>query len=55
MQLMELSDKSIISDTSAFQEMIMRVISMTPDQINRLPPQERAITIQLVSSFFGFP
>lgn len=30
------------------QEMIMRVISMTPEQVNRLPPQERAITIQLV-------
>ena len=26
----------------------MRVISMTPEQIARLPPQERAITQQLV-------
>lgn len=28
--------------------MIMRVISMTPEQINMLPPAERAGVIQLV-------
>ena len=28
----------------------MRVIAMTPEQINQLPPQDRAITVQLVSS-----
>ncbi|EJC98647.1 uncharacterized protein FOMMEDRAFT_161474 [Fomitiporia mediterranea MF3/22] len=36
------------------REMIMRVISMTPDQINRLPPQDRAITIQLRTTL-GLP
>lgn len=30
--------------------MIMRVIAMTPEQINMLPPPERAGIIQLVSS-----
>ena len=32
------------------QAMIMRVIAMTPEQINMLPPPERAGIIQLVSS-----
>ncbi|KAH8111875.1 hypothetical protein DFH11DRAFT_1610440 [Phellopilus nigrolimitatus] len=36
------------------KEMIMRVISMTPEQVNRLPPQERAITIQLRATL-GLP
>lgn len=26
----------------------MRVIAMTPEQVNRLPPEERAISMQLV-------
>jgi hypothetical protein len=30
--------------------MIMRVIAMTPDEINRLPPADRASIIQLVSA-----
>lgn len=30
--------------------MIMRVIAMTPDQINMLPPTERASIIQLVKN-----
>lgn len=34
------------------QEMIMRVIAMTPEQVNQLPPQDRAITVQLVSPVF---
>lgn len=28
--------------------MIMRVIAMTPEQVNRLPPKERDISMQLV-------
>lgn len=32
--------------------MIMRVISMTPEQIGQLPPQERASIVQLVRAFF---
>ncbi|KAH8111871.1 hypothetical protein DFH11DRAFT_1690140 [Phellopilus nigrolimitatus] len=36
------------------KEMTMRVISMTPEQVNRLPPQERAITIQLRATL-GLP
>ena len=34
------------------QNLIMRVASMTPDEIQRLPPVERANIIQLVSKFF---
>lgn len=30
----------------------MRVIAMTPDQINMLPPTERASIIQLVKKYF---
>lgn len=30
----------------------MRVIAMTPEQVNQLPPQDRAITVQLVSPVF---
>lgn len=33
--------------------MIMRVIAMTPDQINMLPPTERASIIQLVKIFLN--
>ncbi|KAI5119780.1 hypothetical protein M0805_009251 [Coniferiporia weirii] len=36
------------------REMIMRVIAMTPEQVNRLPPQDRAITIQLRATL-GLP
>ena len=33
----------------------MRVISMTPEQINMLPPAERAGVIQLVSPTISLP
>ncbi|KAL5519629.1 hypothetical protein ACEPAH_1312 [Sanghuangporus vaninii] len=36
------------------REMIMRVIAMTPEQIRSLPPQERAITLQLRATL-GLP
>ncbi|KAL5533574.1 hypothetical protein ACEPAG_34 [Sanghuangporus baumii] len=36
------------------KEMIMRVIAMTPEQIRSLPPQERAITLQLRATL-GLP
>ena len=32
--------------------MIVRVISMTPEQLGLLPPQERASVLQLVRGFF---
>ncbi len=34
------------------QAIIMRVLSMTPEQINLLPPAERATYIQLVCFVF---
>lgn len=33
----------------------MRVLSMTPEQINSLPPTERTTYIQIVSFFIHYP
>lgn len=41
-----------VIDAVYCKAMILQVIQMTPDQLNRLPPQERAITLQLVSYLF---